>query len=323
MLAPVILMILAGIVDLGGALRVKFQLSSAATAGSYYALLNADKVTATGGSDLAGKIAALAASSISGTSKTSPSSSTTARRARFPAARRRPAAPPPMPTSATPHPSSNSVSWGSAVTCARCAASARLCRQVRVDQRQQAVLAAVSGRLRHRELRRHHRPLGGAAAMSMARLFGFCRDRSGASAVEFALLAGPLFLLKLVRWSLPDLLGAAIAAGDGDRRRPLHGRTAVACAVSNAYNSTKTITFVKAKAITGGITLSDANIALNRSATFRTSAASSKVTVTPHLRIGPARLHHRAGDAHADDGLCLLPERLLTQPTRSPACTTA
>lgn len=69
MLAPVILMILAGVVDLGGALRVKFQLSSAATAGSYYALLNADKVSATGGSDLAGKIAAIAASSISGTSK--------------------------------------------------------------------------------------------------------------------------------------------------------------------------------------------------------------------------------------------------------------
>lgn len=118
MLAPVILMILAGIVDLGGALRVKFQLSSAATSGSYYALLNADKVSATGGSDLAGKIAAIAASSISGTAKSisvvvnNGSSSTVSDSTTTPGGTAANADKCYCPTL-----SGTTVAWGSAVTC--------------------------------------------------------------------------------------------------------------------------------------------------------------------------------------------------------------
>ncbi|WP_244571272.1 TadE/TadG family type IV pilus assembly protein [Mesorhizobium carmichaelinearum] len=66
LVSPVLLLILAGTVDIGGALKAKFELSSAVSAGSNYALLNGDKVNSSGGSTLAGNIATVVTSGLSG-----------------------------------------------------------------------------------------------------------------------------------------------------------------------------------------------------------------------------------------------------------------
>ena len=64
LVSPVLLVILAGTVDIGGSLKAKFELSSAVSAGSNYALLNGDKVNSTGGSALAGSIATVVTSGL-------------------------------------------------------------------------------------------------------------------------------------------------------------------------------------------------------------------------------------------------------------------
>lgn len=66
LISPVLLVILAGTVDIGGSLKAKFELSSAVSAGSNYALLNGDKVNSTGGGALAGNIATVVTSGLSG-----------------------------------------------------------------------------------------------------------------------------------------------------------------------------------------------------------------------------------------------------------------
>ncbi|QKC84519.1 TadE/TadG family type IV pilus assembly protein [Mesorhizobium sp. NZP2077] len=66
LVSPVLLIILAGTVDIGGSLKAKFELSSAVSAGSNYALLNGDKVNSSGGSALAGNIATVVTSGLSG-----------------------------------------------------------------------------------------------------------------------------------------------------------------------------------------------------------------------------------------------------------------
>lgn len=66
LVSPVLLLILAGTVDIGGSLKAKFELSSAVSAGSNYALLNGDKVTSSGGSALANNIMTVVASGLSG-----------------------------------------------------------------------------------------------------------------------------------------------------------------------------------------------------------------------------------------------------------------
>ncbi|MER9326981.1 pilus assembly protein [Mesorhizobium sp. M0152] len=66
LVSPVLLLILAGTVDIGGSLKAKFELSSAVSAGSNYALLNGDKVNSSGGSALAGNIATVVTSGLGG-----------------------------------------------------------------------------------------------------------------------------------------------------------------------------------------------------------------------------------------------------------------
>lgn len=64
LVTPVLLLILAGIVDIGGSLKAKFELSSAVSAGSNYALLNGASISAAGGSGLANNIAAVVTSGL-------------------------------------------------------------------------------------------------------------------------------------------------------------------------------------------------------------------------------------------------------------------
>jgi Flp pilus assembly protein TadG len=59
LLTPVFCLLLAGVIDLGGALYTKFKLDSAVTAGANYAQINASSVNSTGGQTLASNIAAI------------------------------------------------------------------------------------------------------------------------------------------------------------------------------------------------------------------------------------------------------------------------
>lgn len=66
LVVPILLLVLAGVVDLGGALKTKFDLNSAVTAGANYALVNAANIKSSTSSQLAGQIAAIAKGSLSG-----------------------------------------------------------------------------------------------------------------------------------------------------------------------------------------------------------------------------------------------------------------
>ncbi|RAZ90648.1 pilus assembly protein [Mesorhizobium hawassense] len=64
LISPVLILILAGTVDIGASLKAKFDLSSAVSAGSNYALLGADKVNSTGGGTLAANITTVVAGGL-------------------------------------------------------------------------------------------------------------------------------------------------------------------------------------------------------------------------------------------------------------------
>ena len=64
LISPVLILILAGTVDIGASLKAKFDLSSAISAGSNYALRGADKVSSTGASTLASNITTVVASGL-------------------------------------------------------------------------------------------------------------------------------------------------------------------------------------------------------------------------------------------------------------------
>lgn len=66
LVSPILLLILAGTVDIGGSLKAKFELSTAVSAGSNYALLNGANVSSAGGGALANNIVAVTASGLSG-----------------------------------------------------------------------------------------------------------------------------------------------------------------------------------------------------------------------------------------------------------------
>jgi Flp pilus assembly protein TadG len=59
LMTPVFALLLAGIVDLGGALYTKFKLDAAVTAGANYAQINAANVSSTNGQTLASNVATI------------------------------------------------------------------------------------------------------------------------------------------------------------------------------------------------------------------------------------------------------------------------
>jgi Flp pilus assembly protein TadG len=96
----------------------------------------------------------------------------------------------------------------------------------------------------------------------------FLRARGGASAVEFALVIPPLFLLMAavleygrLLWTREALQETAASAAR------CMGMTSSSCASGGAYSSANTTTYVKNVASTWGVPLTAANITLNNSTT--------------------------------------------------------
>lgn len=66
LIVPVLLLILAGVVDLGGAIKAKFDLNSAVSAAANFAMLNGESVTSAEGTELAAQVATIAMGGLSG-----------------------------------------------------------------------------------------------------------------------------------------------------------------------------------------------------------------------------------------------------------------
>lgn len=66
LVAPVFALLVAGTIDLGGALYTKFRLAGAVSAAANYALVNQANVSSTGGSTLASSLASILSSSSTG-----------------------------------------------------------------------------------------------------------------------------------------------------------------------------------------------------------------------------------------------------------------
>ncbi len=94
------------------------------------------------------------------------------------------------------------------------------------------------------------------------------RDRSGASAVEFALALGPLLLMMFgveefgrLLWTREALQETAAAAAR------CMAMTSTSCAAAGAYSASSTGAYVKSTASNWAVTLADANITLNNNTT--------------------------------------------------------
>jgi Flp pilus assembly protein TadG len=112
-------------------------------------------------------------------------------------------------------------------------------------------------------------------------LLRLARDRSGATAVEFGLVAVPLLGLIFgvaefgrAYWTSETLQQAAIATAR------CMGLRAAPCATSSAYDAAKTTAYAARAAARWSTALPSASIALNPSATCGGVANFSQVTLT-------------------------------------------
>ena len=113
------------------------------------------------------------------------------------------------------------------------------------------------------------------------RLGRFAGDRSGASAVEFALVLGPLLFLivgameygRLI-WTKQALQEAAIA---GAR---CMGVLATGCASGGAYSASNTATYIQGVASGFSLTVPTANVTLNRAASCAGVSGFSSVSIS-------------------------------------------
>lgn len=109
----------------------------------------------------------------------------------------------------------------------------------------------------------------------------FSRDTSGATAVEFALIAVPLLLFLIgaieigrMMWIREALHSTAIAGA-----RCMGVREA-ACAPGGVYSATSTRTFIRNYALSLRVAIPDARISVNNAATCSGTTGFSEVIVT-------------------------------------------
>lgn len=115
----------------------------------------------------------------------------------------------------------------------------------------------------------------------MRRLHAFLRDRSGANAVEFALLAGPLMLIMLgtiefgrAQWAQQVIQEVAIASAR------CMGVPQSGCMSGSSYNAAASVTFARTMASGRGVTLAISDVAINHNATCYGITGFSSVTIT-------------------------------------------
>ncbi|HUC65220.1 MAG TPA: TadE/TadG family type IV pilus assembly protein [Stellaceae bacterium] len=116
--------------------------------------------------------------------------------------------------------------------------------------------------------------------MTLRRKTSLRRDRSGASAVEFALVLMPLLMMAFgvieygrLLWTKQALQEAAIA---GAR---CMGILANSCASGGGFNSTSTTSYIQQVAGGWGITVPSADVTLNHNATCGGETGFSQVSL--------------------------------------------
>lgn len=116
--------------------------------------------------------------------------------------------------------------------------------------------------------------------MIRPRLLGAARDRRGATAIEFSLVAISLLMLVFgviefgrVMWTREALQETAIATAR------CMGVLNSNCAAGGVYSASATTSYVERVALGWGLTLPDSGVTLNPSATCGGVAGFSQVTV--------------------------------------------
>ncbi len=122
---------------------------------------------------------------------------------------------------------------------------------------------------------------GGRALNSRLARHRLLRDRSGATALEFALLGSALMLLSLgileygrLSWTREALQAVAI---NGAR---CMGVQAASCASAGVYSASTTMAFLTQQASVWDITLTNNSYVLNRSASCGGISGFSQVTIS-------------------------------------------
>jgi Flp pilus assembly protein TadG len=115
----------------------------------------------------------------------------------------------------------------------------------------------------------------------MRRLGDLRKAKDGASAVEFALLIGPMVmaLFGIVEVSRYYFTAAALQSTAVQASRCM-GVLQVGCTASGAYSSTQTQTYVTSLASNYGVTIANSNVTVSNSATSGGVTGFSQVTIT-------------------------------------------
>jgi Flp pilus assembly protein TadG len=115
----------------------------------------------------------------------------------------------------------------------------------------------------------------------MSRLRSLLRDKSGANAVEFALLSVPVLLMLMgtfefgrMYWA-QHVLNEIAAAG-----ARCMGVLQSGCTLNGAYNAASATSYISNRAATDGIILNSANITLNNNTTCSGLSGFSSVQVS-------------------------------------------
>jgi Flp pilus assembly protein TadG len=142
--------------------------------------------------------------------------------------------------------------------------------------------------------------------MMLRRLAAWRTQEGGASAVEFALVIGPLLFLLLgaiecgrLLWTRQILQSLAISTA-----RCMGVRQAD-CASSGAYSATKTTSYVIAQAVRLRLTITSANVALDAAASCGGVSGFSSATISyTFVTVAPKVVTALAGGAAISGSAC-------------------